>query len=118
MYESLKVGDTVAVRSLSSYKLGRVARLTKTKAVLENGDEFRLSDGQEVAADWRGKHMTTNPQIVAEAKLRHDMSSVKTAIDCLDECAFRQDNINICQETIKKILGILENLKRDMNEKK
>lgn len=118
MYANLTVGDAVAVRAFSSYTLGRVARLTKTKAVLENGDEFRLSDGQEVAADWRGKHMTTDPEIVAEVKLRHDMSSVKTAIDCLEWRAFRQENINICQKNISTILGILENLKIAVDEKK
>lgn len=126
MFANLKVGDTVAVYAFSVYALSpatisRVACLTKTRAILENGDEFRLSDGQEVGFDWRGKRMTADPKIIAITEFKHDASSVKAMITHLETHVFPhviKDNIDICRATMSEALESLKKLKCVLNEQK
>lgn len=139
MFKGLKVGDTVAVQSFSTsmpYALNRVMRLTKTKVTLGSGEEFRLSDGRGVSADCLGRHITTDPKIIADAelkraahtkcrlavtKLKHNSSTAKAMLTYLERHAFfrvTNENVDECENIMLKILNSLEKLGHILEEQK
>jgi hypothetical protein len=100
----LQAGDEVVINAYSHARFAKVARVTATQIILENGQRFRRDNGYEMGDKWRKDQLST--LVVAQREREAIAKRRRDAENAFTELTKSARAYNV--ETLEQVVAMLE----------
>lgn len=118
MFENLKVGDAVVVKTTQRQciRIEHVARITKTRIILTDGDQYRMSDGWRFGSCGTDRYfdyrLGIDPIDFKRIELNKATKNIVAFANLLSNSSFAVDDVLNHLAAATEVNKIIEDLKK------
>lgn len=96
MFDNLKVGDEVAIKTFNHRCIyaERVARITKTQIILDGGNKYRKTDGLPVGSEFNeyAIRLSVEPIDLKKIAIIKELKNIAAFVNSLSKISFCTEN--------------------------